>query len=56
MNLTERLHKLNAKRSDLITRCNRKSRDHKSTAADQRDLVRTTCKVLKFELRQEKAK
>ena len=54
MNLTARLHKLNANRATLIERCKRKAREHKSVAADQRELVRKTCKVLKLERRLER--
>lgn len=56
MTLTDRLHKLNDQRNTLIDRYARKSRAHKNAAADHRDLVRATCKVLKFERKAEKAK
>ena len=49
MTLTDRLLKLNAQRSLLIAKRSDLLKKHKSAEVVERDLVKVTAKVLKFE-------
>ena len=55
MTLTDRLTKLNATRELTRKRIARKAEAKQSTAADYKDHVRQTCKVLKLERKLERA-
>lgn len=56
MTLTDRLAKLNDKRTGLIAKRKELIGKHKSAEVVERDLVRVTAKVLKFERKAEKVK
>lgn len=54
--LTDRLTKLNQQRSLLIAKRSDLLKKHKSAEVVERDLVRVTAKVLKFQRKAEKVK
>ena len=56
MTLTERLKRLNTDRAKLIARFGRRREQRRAAKDVERELVRVTAKVLKFERKAEKVK
>lgn len=55
MTRPERMQKLRQARADLIRRRTRQCKDHQATAGTDRELVLVTAKLMKLEVKLEKA-